>query len=237
MAVSKFRKVMKSNPEIITQYLDHISSMEFPCIGAKASVIKGQNKVFIAENICCPNDDVAIIDFLYTFVNNLRKDQSLFHSGSILFKEPKHLTEDEFEKFLWMRLQALADLDAINYKFASGVAENPESAEFCFSLKEEPFFVLTMHANSSRESRKFEYPVLVFNSHTQFEMLKESGVYNKMQVIIRKRDLDFSGSVNPMLSNFGERSSAFQISGKKYNSDWKCPFKPNYEKHEHDRTT
>ena len=220
---------MKANQEIIEQYLNHISSQEFPCIGAKASVTKGQTDVLVAENICCPNDDVEILHFLYNFIDNLRNDESLFQSVSILFKGPEHLSEEDFEKSLWTRLQALSDLDAKKYEYANGVSQNPKSADFCYSIKEEAFFILALHADSSRESRKFEYPVIVFNSHQQFEKLKESGTYNKMQSIIRKRDVDYTGSINPMLSNFGERSSAFQISGKKHESNWECPFKPNYK--------
>jgi hypothetical protein len=220
---------MKANQEITKQYLNHISSQEFPCIGAKASVTKFQTDVIVAENICCPNDDIEILHFLYDFIDKLRNEESLFQSASILFKGPNNLSEEDFEKFLWMRLQSIADLDAINYAYANKVSQNPKAVDFCYSVKEEAFFILALHAESSRKSRKFEYPVIVFNSQQQFEKLKESGAYNKMQGIIRKRDIDYSGSINPMLSNFGERSSAFQISGKKHDSNWDCPFKSNYK--------
>ena len=223
---------MSTDQEIIKQYLRHISSQDFPCIGAKASVTKGQTDVIVAENICCPNDDIVILNFLYNFIDNLRNNKDLFQSASILFRGPSHLSEDDFEKFLWMRLQSLTDLDATKYGYAKDVSDNPESSSFCYSIKAEPFFVLTMHSGSKRDSRKFDYPVIVFNSHVQFEALKESGAYDKMQDIIRKRDVKYSGSVNPMLSNFGERSSAFQISGKEYENNWECPLKSNYKKNE-----
>ncbi|MGI8419185.1 MAG: guanitoxin biosynthesis heme-dependent pre-guanitoxin N-hydroxylase GntA [Candidatus Levyibacteriota bacterium] len=228
---------MKSNPEIIEQYLNHISAMEFPCIGARASAIKGRADIMVADNICCPNDDIDILHFLYRFIDNLRNDKNLYTSASVLFRGPKHLTEEEFDRFLWLRLQSLSDFDASAFGFAKGVSNDPKSSEFCYSLKEEPFFVLALHAGSSRESRKFEYPVLVFNPHVQFEMLRKSGAYVKMKDIIRNRDVDYSGSVNPMLTDFGERSAAYQFSGRRYESNWKCPFIPNYEKNEHNRTT
>jgi hypothetical protein len=53
--------------------------------------------------------------------------------------------------------------------------------------------------------------------------MKETNSYEKMKVIVRKRDLAFAGSVNPMLTDFGEVSEAAQYSGKLHDSNWKCP--------------
>ncbi|MDZ4840136.1 MAG: guanitoxin biosynthesis heme-dependent pre-guanitoxin N-hydroxylase GntA [Bacteroidota bacterium] len=228
---------MKSNPDIIEQYFNHINSVDFPCIGAKASATKGRADVLVAENICCPNDDADILSFIYKFIDKIRNDKNGFYSASIVFKSPKSFTEIEFDKFLWLRLQALSDLDSTAFEFAKGVSDNPESKEFCYSLKGEAFFVIGLHSNSNRQARRFEYPVLVFNAHRQFEILRESGTYTKMQNIIRKKDIKYSGSVNPMLTNFGERSAAFQFSGRKYENNWKCPFISNYEKTDINRTT
>lgn len=219
---------MDDNQEIIDTYLNHISAAEFPCVGARASVLKGRAVVMVADNICCPNDDVEILQFLYRFIDDIRKGNTDFSSATVVFKGPIVLTEEAFDRSLWLRLQSISDLDSASFEFAKGVSANPESSEFCYSLKEEPFFVLALHAGSSRKSRRFEYPVLVFNPHAQFETMRESGAYGKMQDIIRKRDVDYSGSINPMLTDFGERSAAYQYSGRKYKSNWKCPFKPNY---------
>ena len=66
---------------------------------------------------------------------------------------------------------------------------------------------------------------MVFNSHAQFEILRKNGKYTKLQKIIRKKDLEINGSINPMVKNFGEGSEAKQYSGRYVNDNWKCPLK------------
>ena len=46
-----------------------------------------------------------------------------------------------------------------------------------------------------------------------------------MQKIIRARDRDNAGSINPMLSDFGTRSEARQYSGRAVGDDWQCPLR------------
>jgi FPC/CPF motif-containing protein YcgG len=46
-----------------------------------------------------------------------------------------------------------------------------------------------------------------------------------MQETIRTRDLALQGTINPMLSDFGERSEARQYSGRAVEENWQAPFK------------
>ena len=101
---------------------------------------------------------------------------------------------------------------------------DPAAVEFSFSLKEEAFYLIGLHPGSSRSARRFSYPAIVFNPHTQFERLRELNKYETMKQFIRNRDIRYSGSVNPMLADFGETSEAVQYTGRQYDQDWKCPF-------------
>ena len=56
--------------------------------------------------------------------------------------------------------------------------------------------------------------MLVFNLHSQFEELKASGRYDHMRDLIRGRDVELQGSVNPMVADHGEQSEARQYSGR-----------------------
>mgnify|MGYP001586067322 CR=1 FL=1 len=76
---------------------------------------------------------------------------------------------------------------------------------------------------SSRKARRFEYPAIVFNPHQQFEQLRRSKKYQAMRMMVRKRDERYSGSINPMLADFGEQSEVIQYSGRNYDANWKCP--------------
>ena len=67
---------------------------------------------------------------------------------------------------------------------------------------------------------------MVFNSHRQFERLKERGMYQRIQKQVRQREMALQGSLNPNLSDFGSNSEAVQYSGRAVPPDWRCPFRP-----------
>jgi len=91
-------------------------------------------------------------------------------------------------------------------------------------MVEHPFFVIGLHPHASRLARRFSNPALVFNSHRQFEKLREDGRYWKIQAATRSREIDLQGSINPNLADFGEESEARQYSGRMVEADWRCPF-------------
>ena len=86
-------------------------------------------------------------------------------------------------------------------------------------------------------SRQFKYPTLVFNPHAQFEQLRKTAKYDKMKLAVRKRDMAYSGSINPMLEDFGKVSEVYQYSGRKYDETWQCPLKINHATIKHNTTT
>ncbi len=213
-----------SEKETIEQeYISFISNKAFPCIAAHAAASRQHIKCFIAEHMACAFEDENILQFLYEFVDSYRNSDKLFHSAAIIFKNPVITGEDIFEPLLWQRLQALSDMDSLQYRYDKRVDADPASLTFSFSLKEEAFFIIGMHSASSRASRQFKYPTIIFNVHAEFEKLREMDKYDSMKDIVRKRDEIYSGSVNPMLDDFGRSSEALQYSGKQYNAGWQCP--------------
>ncbi|MEO5978930.1 MAG: guanitoxin biosynthesis heme-dependent pre-guanitoxin N-hydroxylase GntA [Chryseolinea sp.] len=216
---------MYSNASDIRQeYLDFIGQKEFPCVGAKAALSKNQVNVFIADHLACPHNDQDIINFIYEFVDSSRDNNELYVTAAVVFRAPGELDEEAFENLFWKRLQALSDIDALKYNYDARVARNPELTDFSFSLKAEAFYVIGLSPGSSRNSRRFKYPSMVFNPHVQFDRLKEINKYEPLKHAIRNRDVLFSGSVNPMLADFGESSEAFQYTGIQHDEQWKCPF-------------
>ena len=215
---------------IINHYLAYIKNKDFPCVAARASLDRNEICIIVADNIACPKDDITVLKFIYDFVDKYRHSNNTFNSLAIIFKGPKICTEEMFDYFMWQRLQALSTLDAMHYKYDKRVNADPNAANFSFSLKEEAFFVIGLHQSSSRLARQFNYPTLVFNPHAQFELMKETAQYVKMQKIVRKRDFSYSGSVNPMLQDFGNASEVYQYSGRKYDQEWECPLKIHHAK-------
>lgn len=135
------------------------------------------------------------------------------------------LDEVAFEQRLWAQLQALHDHDRANgIAWDRKVSSDPSQTDFSFSVGGRAFFVVGLHPGASRMARRSPFPCLVFNFHDQFETLKASGKYISMQEAIRTRDIALQGSVNPVLSRFGEASEALQYSGRAVEKAWKCPF-------------
>ncbi|MEO5783229.1 MAG: guanitoxin biosynthesis heme-dependent pre-guanitoxin N-hydroxylase GntA [Ginsengibacter sp.] len=222
---------------VVEEYISFLQDKEFPCIAAKAALAKQQVKCMVAGNMACPNDDAGILQFLYEFVNEYRASKDFYHTATIIFPGPQINNEEMFDELLWQRLQALEILDAQNYSYDNRVEADPSSSTFSFSIKEEAFYIIGLHPANSRQARQFKYPALVFNPHAQFEQLRSTTKYEVMKNTVRKRDIALSGSVNPMLQDFGESSEVFQYSGRKYDESWQCPLKITHAETKHNPST
>jgi len=132
--------------------------------------------------------------------------------------------EHDWEKLLWEQLQSLHELDRQHHAWDASVSSDPEDKTFSFSFAETAFFIVGLHPASSRLARRFAYPTLVFNSHAQFERLRERGQFERLRQVIRVRDYNLQGSLNPNLTDYGEQSEARQYSGRAVEQHWKCPF-------------
>lgn len=224
----------KKEDQICKELKAFINDRAYPCIAAKAAVHQSELRIKVAADMGSANADREILTFIYSFTENYRntKDTGLspYQSACIIFRQPKIRDEEMYDNLMWQRLQALADLDSESYPFDTRVIADPESAAFSFSLMEEAFFIIGLHPMSSRAARKFQYPTLVFNPHAQFEKLRQQKKYDPMKKAIRKRDLDYSGSVNPMLRDFGDESEVYQYSGRQYQKEWRCPLKIDHGK-------
>ena len=222
--------------EMINDYLEFIGNAAFPCVAARASLAHQHVKSFVAGNMLCPADDKHILDFIYQFVDDYRNQKTLYHSATVIFSGPDIISEEYFDEVFWRKLQSLSDLDAMNYAYDKRVSADPSSPLFSFSLKEEAFFIIGLHPASSRVSRRFKYPAIVFNPHDQFQILREQHHYEHMKQTVRHRDIKLSGSVNPMLDDYGSSSETLQYSGRRYDENWKCPLQIAHGKTKHNPT-
>jgi FPC/CPF motif-containing protein YcgG len=215
---------------IVDAYKLFLLQRSFPCVAAKAAMARQQICCVLAGDMGSEEDDPAILDFLYDFVEKYRNSKQLYQSAAVIFLRPVIADEEHFEKLFWRRLQCLADLDARHYLYDDRVSMDVGSAEFSFSLKGEAHFVLGLHPYNSRPARRFSYPTIVFNPHEQFEILRENHTYENLKRVIRHRDQRFSGSINPMLDDFGSSPEVLQYSGRKYDHTWQCPLKIKHAK-------
>jgi hypothetical protein len=203
-----------------------IHSDAFPCVGAKSAYALDGLVVCEAGDFESDSHDAAIHGAIIGFGEALRGDPARLSSFACLFRHGPKLNEAEFEAALWRRAQGLHDIDAASgAKWADKVAREPESPDFSFSIGGMAYFVVGLHPGASREARRFCRPALVFNPHEQFERLRADGRYYQMQSIIREREVERHGSINPMLSDFGSGREAAQYSGREVGPNWTCPLK------------
>ena len=207
------------------QFRDFVADTMFPCVGAKSAQARGMLEVVTAFDMSSSWDDLRIHDRLLDWSEQYRDDPQGLRSLAVIFENPADLTEEQFEKLIWERIQSLADKDNwLGQPYDKSVSSDPEDPHFSLSFGGEAFFVVGLHPNASRPARRFAHPVMVFNLHNQFEALRADGRYERMREAILERDKKLAGNINPMLARHGESSEARQYSGRAVDSDWSCPF-------------
>lgn len=206
-----------------------VSDAAFPCVAAKSAIAYRNITELTYNNLNAPTKDSELLDNIEQFIATSHDGGGL-RSFVAAFEGPLGMSELEFEQAMWERLQALHDLDARTCDWDGRVSSDPASPDFSFSLRGKAFFVIGLHPNASRRSRRYWRPALVFNLHEQFETLRRQGRYDRMRDVIRKRDAALCGSINPLLRNFGEGSEARQYSGRAVADNWRCPFRPRHKR-------
>jgi FPC/CPF motif-containing protein YcgG len=197
---------------------------EFPCLGAKAAFNSGSYALNVYDEIGADDSTTALSHDLADFTRSEIRHASEYATFIAVFAGPLHLDEVEFENLLWQQLRKLHLADAPSFGWDPNVRSDPADPHFSFSFAGQALYVIGMHANSSREARRFRWPTLVFNPHEQFERLRADGRWKRIQETIRERDRQLQGTINPMLSDFGEQSEARQYSGRAVEEDWRPPF-------------
>ena len=201
-----------------------VSNSRFSCVGAKAAVGGGSYRVGLYERLGSPEAAAGLARDLFFFVEEQGELGGGFSTFVASFVEPTAADEAAFEGLLWEQLQRLHEEDRRHHGWDPSVSADPEDPRFAFSFAGMAFFVVGLHPASSRFARRFAWPTLVFNAHHQFDRLREGGGYERMQEVIRSREIGLQGDLNPNLGEFGVRSEARQYSGRPAEADWRCPF-------------
>jgi uncharacterized protein len=203
---------------------EFVSSTRFSCVGGKAaykrSAVIHRHYRRLADSEECH----LIYRDLVQFTEDGDSIDKHYATFAASFDSPREISEIEFEELLWRELQLLHEIDRAYYGWAPGVASDPTSGMFAYSVGGKAFFVVGLHPNSSRRTRRFDFPTLIFNSHIQVDRLKATGSFERMRRVVRRNEMKLQGSLNPMLSDFGDISESRQYSGRAVERDWRCPF-------------
>lgn len=218
------RRLVQPTIKIEKQFREHIEHHEFPCVGAKSALVRDGLTIKVYHSIERTTNDLDLHRDLIAFFDELDLNSPVVKSFIAIFPDHPVMSEAQFETALWDRLQSLHNLDVSSgAEWAENVSTDPQSSHFSMSVAGRPFFVIGLHPRASRPGRQFAYPTLVFNSHDQFERLRDDGRFDKLKVVIRKRDEALAGNINPMLADHGFGSAAAQYSGRVVGNHWSCP--------------
>jgi FPC/CPF motif-containing protein YcgG len=215
----------ETNPrafKIRQDFMSKIDTLEYPCVGAKAAFNTGQYRFGVYGKMGEAQSTADLANDLKLYIEDSIGQNCNYMSMIAVFTDEPN-SELEFEDQLWLQLQKLHEADK-GSKWDPAVSDDPEHPNFSFSFNGYAFFVVGMHTLASRKARRFGYTAMAFNLHRQFEALRESGVYEKMKAVIRTREVNYDGGINPMLKDHGQGLEAPQYSGREVDNSWKCPF-------------
>lgn len=210
-------------PEIEREFKTFVSSGSFSCLAGKGVVHQDGHIVRAYAPLGTRAATSALARDLTAFGACAREAIGL-RAFVAVFPDRAPRTELAFEARLWAQLQRLSDADDPDANWDPSVSNDGDDPMFSFSFGGHAYFVVGMHAQSSRVSRSFRWPALVFNPHAQFGRLRGEGRFARIQKSIREREIAVQGSLNPNLADFGERSEARQYSGREVEENWRCPF-------------
>ncbi|CAF1617683.1 unnamed protein product [Rotaria magnacalcarata] len=221
---SKKEKEVEESINIEQKFREKIFSKDFPCINGRITFKRGTYGFGLYRKLAGKQTTNQLWKDLLNFINkqsDLWREGHTYTTYVACFKTPIFLTEQIFEDLLWKQLQMLHEIDAANgFEWDRDFSNDPLDPKFGFSLGRRAFLVVGLHPNSSRKARQFIMPVLVFNSHHQFYNLIDINLYTKIKAIVRDKDLNHNGSINPNLLSKSEGSFAFEYSGKKIEDGW-----------------
>ncbi|HEX6808001.1 MAG TPA: guanitoxin biosynthesis heme-dependent pre-guanitoxin N-hydroxylase GntA [Gemmatimonadaceae bacterium] len=202
-----------------------VGDARFPCLAAKGAVRRRDHELRVYSALGADDATGALAADLRDFVGRAKNDAVRFTAFVAVFPIDAPEDEREFERRLWLQLQLLHDRDDPVVGWDPSVSADPDDPRFSFSFAGCALFVVGLDPHSSRLARRFRWPALVFNPHTQFERLRRDGQYDRLRALIRDREIALQGRINPNLADFGERSEARQYSGRETtDGEWRCPF-------------
>ena len=191
-------------------------------MGAKSAVNQNSYRLGVYGELGSGAATPALARDIASFVADADSIDAEFATLIAVFESPSDIQPTAFEALLWQQLQQLHDADEAPWDKA--VSSNPDDPHFSFSFARTAFFVVGLHPASERLSRRFPWPALVFNPHAQFERLRAEDRWERMQHVIRAREIQLQGAINPVLRDFGKESEARQYSGCPVEASWRAPF-------------
>ena len=211
---------------VVGAFRGFVLNPAFSCVGAKSAVMHESYRLGVYHELGGDGPTAGLSRDLFTFTREVaaNADDGEFRTFVAIFRGPMDLDEATFERRLWDQLRTLHRLDSAYHAWDPSVSDDPTNPHFGFSFGQTALFIVGLHPHSSRDARRFPWPTLVFNPHAQFENLRQEGRWERLQQVIRQREEQLQGSLNPNLADYGAATEARQYSGRAVEADWQAPF-------------
>lgn len=196
---------------------DKVLAADYPCLGARSAFRTRRVTIGVFGELGSAADASVLAAQLIAFGGDVDLTGG-FASFVAAFRGPTVADEAHFEQLLWRELQTVHDHD--RFPWDNRVSSEPSSDHFGFSVGGRAYFVIGMHSRASRIARRTPFPVLVFNLHEQFALLRSSDRFTPIRDAIRRRDQRLQGGLNPMVDDHGRSSEARQYSGRAVGDGW-----------------
>lgn len=213
-----------TSDDVIAEITKLVSSPNYPCVPAILSLKEKQYMIGIYSDLGSGHHAHQLYKDLIRFKELQQDSKAPYLSFWAIFTDSNYRDENLFETDLWKELSALSSCEDESVPWDENFSSNPADPNFSISLGGDAYFVVGLHASSSRLARQFKWPALVFNLHEQFEELFRQGRYESTVKANRSREMKFQGELNPMVERHGDKWESIQFSGKNNPDSWKCPF-------------
>ena len=202
----------------------HVLGPDFSCVGAKVAVNNNTYRFGLYGEMTSPEATAGLAHDLFEYERERPSFETDFASFVACFAAPAVWDEAEWERLLWSQLKGLHELDRPHHAWDSSVSSDPEDPDFSFSFAGTGFFVVGLHPASSRLPPRVPMPAHGINAPPPLERQRAQDRIERDRQAVRARDNKLQGSLNPNLSDYGERSEARQYSGRAVEDKWRCPF-------------
>jgi FPC/CPF motif-containing protein YcgG len=207
------------------EFRSKVLGEHFPCIGAHAALNDELYRFGFYAELGSLASTAGLGRDMERYVRDL-PTLGPFATFIAVFDGPQPDSEEHFETLLWQQLQLLHDHD--RHPWDKHYSSDPRHPSFTYSFAGLGSFVVGFHPRSSRRSRQFVKPTLVFNPEYQVDRLHTEGRFLHWRTVIRRRDVALQGSVNPSLpADAGETLSGAPAYSGRVNdrATWVCPLR------------
>ncbi len=205
--------------------LSELICEDYPCVMAQAMLKKGSIFEAQGKSSCPVKLSQQIRRSLADFERNYPSTETELQTFIFYLPGLSNASFEKSEKVFWGLVgRLLSESHSRDTSPSQNLEDIIRDPNFSLKVNNVEYFLIFLHPKSPRKARRLAQPAIVFNRFSQFESLRDEGVFEMIKKQIRERDKSYSGSVNPMVADHGESSEILQYSGRDYSSESGCPF-------------